>query len=115
MKARNVLNPSAVVKDGKVHLIYRAQDQKMTSRIALATSEDGIHFTKEAAPIFFPDNDAYVGLRSLWRGRRPQGCSGSGMGNTTYLPIPLMTEKQPACVWPALNRFKRMDQTRPCI
>ena len=56
-EARNVLNPSAVVKDGKVHLIYRAQDQKMTSRIALATSEDGIHFTKEKAPIFFPEND----------------------------------------------------------
>lgn len=56
-EARNVLNPSAVVKDGKVHLIYRAQDQKMTSRIALATSEDGVHFTKEKAPIFFPDQD----------------------------------------------------------
>ncbi len=59
-EGRNVLNPSAVVKDGKVHLIYRAQDQKMTSRIALATSEDGIHFIKEAAPIFFPDNDAML-------------------------------------------------------
>lgn len=56
-EARNVLNPSAVVKDGKVHLIYRAQDQKMTSRIALATSEDGIHFTKEKEPIFFPKKD----------------------------------------------------------
>ena len=59
-EGRNVLNPSAVVKDGKVHLIYRAQDQKMTSRIGLATSEDGIHFIKEAAPIFFPENDAML-------------------------------------------------------
>ena len=57
---RNVLNPSAVVKDGKVHLIYRTQDQKMTSRIGLAISEDGIHFIKEAAPIFYPENDAML-------------------------------------------------------
>ncbi|MFT6722120.1 MAG: putative GH43/DUF377 family glycosyl hydrolase [Flavobacteriaceae bacterium] len=56
-EGRNVLNPSAVVKDGKVYLIYRAQDQKMTSRIGLAISEDGVHFTKQNTPIFFPDND----------------------------------------------------------
>lgn len=56
-EGRNVLNPSAVVKDGKVHLIYRAQDENMTSRIGLAISEDGLHFTKEAAPIFYPEND----------------------------------------------------------
>ena len=37
---KNVLNPAAVVKDGKVHLIYRAQDSLMTSRLALAISED---------------------------------------------------------------------------
>ncbi len=54
---RNVLNPSAVVKDGKVYLIYRAQDKEMTSRLGLAISEDGLHFKKQTAPIFFPDND----------------------------------------------------------
>ncbi len=55
---KNVLNPSAVVKDGLVHLIYRAQDSLMTSRLALATSSDGIHFEKAATPILFPDHDA---------------------------------------------------------
>ncbi len=54
---RNVLNPSAVVKDGKVYLIYRAQDKEMTSRLGLAVSEDGLHFEKQAAPIFFPAKD----------------------------------------------------------
>jgi predicted GH43/DUF377 family glycosyl hydrolase len=29
----------------------------MTSRLALAVSEDGIHFEKTGAPIFYPDND----------------------------------------------------------
>ena len=53
---KNVLNPAAVVKDGKVHLIYRAQDSLMTSRLALAVSEDGVHFEKTGQPIFFPEN-----------------------------------------------------------
>ncbi len=54
---RNVLNPSAVVKDGRVYLIYRAQDNNMTSRLGLAISEDGLHFEKLPSPIFFPDKD----------------------------------------------------------
>jgi len=54
---RNVLNPSAVVKDGKVHLFYRAQDLMGTSRIGLAISSDGLHFEKNPEPVFFPDND----------------------------------------------------------
>lgn len=54
---KNVLNPTAVVKDGKVHLLYRAQDSMMTSRIAMAVSTDGIHFEKKEAPVFYPDND----------------------------------------------------------
>jgi predicted GH43/DUF377 family glycosyl hydrolase len=55
---RNVLNPSAIIKDGKVYLIYRAQDKDMTSRLGLAISDDGLHFNKQATPIFYPDNDA---------------------------------------------------------
>ncbi len=54
---KNVLNPTAVVKDGKVYLLYRAQDSMMTSRIALAISTDGVHFEKQAAPVFYPDED----------------------------------------------------------
>jgi beta-1,2-mannosidase len=55
---RNVLNPSAAVRDGKIYLIYRAQDKEMTSRLGLAISEDGLHFTKQPAPVLFPDNDS---------------------------------------------------------
>jgi predicted GH43/DUF377 family glycosyl hydrolase len=56
-EARNVLNPSAVVRDGKVYMIYRSQDNEMTSRLGLAISEDGLHFEKQAAPIFYPAED----------------------------------------------------------
>lgn len=65
-EARNVLNPSAIIKDGKVYLIYRAQDSNMTSRIGLAVSEDGLHFTKQPTPVLFPDNDAYKQYE--WKG-----------------------------------------------
>jgi len=54
---KNVLNPSAVVKDGKVYLIYRAQDSLMTSRLGLAVSDDGLHFTKAPSPVLYPDSD----------------------------------------------------------
>ena len=54
---RNVLNPSALVKDGKVYLIYRAQDMDMTSRLGLAISEDGLRFKKLPDPIFYPVKD----------------------------------------------------------
>lgn len=54
---RNVLNPSAVVKGDTVYLFYRAQDLLGTSRIGLAKSVDGLHFSKTEKPVFFPDND----------------------------------------------------------
>ena len=54
---RNVLNPSAVVKDDTIYLFYRAQDQSGTSRIGIAKSIDGLHFEKNAKPVFYPDND----------------------------------------------------------
>lgn len=60
-EGRNVLNPSAVVREGKVYMIYRAQDQQMTSRLGLAVSEDGLHFTKQAMPVLYPDNDSMKG------------------------------------------------------
>jgi predicted GH43/DUF377 family glycosyl hydrolase len=59
---KDVFNPAAVVKEGMVFLIFRAEDvigrHAGTSRLGLATSIDGLHFTKEPAPIFFPDNDS---------------------------------------------------------
>jgi beta-1,2-mannosidase len=63
---RNVLNPSAIVKDGKVWLIYRAQDGEMTSRLGLAVSDDGLHFKKQPSPVFYPDSD---GMQQYeWKG-----------------------------------------------
>jgi len=58
-------NPGAVVKDGKVYLLYRAEDGTRearigyhTSRIGLAESQDGLRFTRRRAPVLYPDKDA---------------------------------------------------------
>jgi beta-1,2-mannosidase len=59
---KDVFNPAAVVKDGLVHLLFRAEDTigryNGTSRLGLAVSEDGFHFRKEPEPVFFPDQDS---------------------------------------------------------
>jgi predicted GH43/DUF377 family glycosyl hydrolase len=64
-EAYATFNPAAVVKDGKVFLLYRAEDttgtQQIgghTSRLGLAESRDGFHFTRRAAPVLYPDSDA---------------------------------------------------------
>src|SRR5215212_1283944 len=58
-------NPAAVVKDGKVYVLYRAEDATgkaeighHTSRIGLAESTDALRFTRRSAPVLFPDKDA---------------------------------------------------------
>lgn len=67
---KDVFNPAIVVKDNKVFMLYRAQDKTGkpdgTSRIGLAESLDGIHFTRHDAPVLFPDNDAYK--KYEWQG-----------------------------------------------
>ncbi len=63
-EALHTFNPAAIVRDGKIYVLYRAEDDSgdmvighHTSRLGLATSEDGIHFTRRPTPVFFPDND----------------------------------------------------------
>ena len=59
----DVFNPAATVKDGKIYVLYRAEDYtatgigKRTSRIGLAESEDGIHMKRRKTPVMYPDKD----------------------------------------------------------
>jgi beta-1,2-mannosidase len=59
---KDVYNPAAVVRNGQVWLLYRAEDTVRavggTSRLGIATSRDGLHFTRRPNPVFYPDNDA---------------------------------------------------------
>ena len=58
---KDVFNPAAIVRHDSVYLIYRAEDTigkfAGTSRLGLAVSSDGLHFTRRRAPIFFPSED----------------------------------------------------------
>ena len=64
-EALHTFNPAAIVRDDKVYVLYRAEDDtgKMqigehTSRLGLAASTDGIHFTRQPEPVFYPADDA---------------------------------------------------------
>jgi predicted GH43/DUF377 family glycosyl hydrolase len=60
-EAHDVYNPSAIVRNDKIYLVYRAEDTVKavtgTSRLGLAESTDGIHFTRLPQPVFYPDED----------------------------------------------------------
>lgn len=59
---KDVFNPAAVVRNDTVFLLFRAEDSigkfAGTSRIGIAWSTDGLHFTKHPVPVLYPDNDA---------------------------------------------------------
>ncbi|HEX4084781.1 MAG TPA: glycoside hydrolase family 130 protein [Chthoniobacteraceae bacterium] len=63
-EATHTFNPAAIVKDGKVYILYRAEDDSghslggYTSRLGLAVSDDGIHFRQMPHPVLYPDNDS---------------------------------------------------------
>lgn len=57
-------NPAAIVKDNKIHVLYRAEEKLgekeiggHTSRIGLAISNDGTTYSKNGAPLFYPSLD----------------------------------------------------------
>ena len=51
-ESAGTFNPSVVMHDGKFVMLYRAQDTKGRSALGYATSEDGVHFTRRAEPVF---------------------------------------------------------------
>jgi predicted GH43/DUF377 family glycosyl hydrolase len=50
-ESKFVFNPAAIVKDGLVQLLYRAQGPDLRSSIGLATSSDGVHFKRRTEPV----------------------------------------------------------------
>lgn len=64
-EALHTFNPAAVVRNGRVYLLYRAEDDSgamqigmHTSRLGLAVSRDGLHFEREPVPVFYPAKDS---------------------------------------------------------
>jgi predicted GH43/DUF377 family glycosyl hydrolase len=61
----HTFNPAAIVRDGKIFVLYRAEDDTgtmqiglHTSRLGLASSTDGVTFTRRSQPVFYPAPDA---------------------------------------------------------
>jgi len=61
----HTFNPAAIVRDGKVYVLYRAEDDSgameiggHTSRLGLAESADGVSFVRRTDPVFYPAEDA---------------------------------------------------------
>ncbi len=64
-EAQHTFNPAAVVEGDKIAVLYRAEDDSgrkaiggHTSRLGLAESSDGVHFTQLPKPVFYPARDA---------------------------------------------------------
>lgn len=68
----DTFNPAAAVHDGRVVLLYRAEDRsgegigQRTSRLGCAFSDDGVHFRRLSEPVFYPDVDSQTVLE--WPG-----------------------------------------------
>ncbi len=67
---KDVFNPAIVVRGDTVFMLYRAQDTiglpGGTSRIGLAYSTDGFHFTRYSTPVLYPGKDSFQ--KYEWQG-----------------------------------------------
>lgn len=70
-EASDTFNPAATIYDGKVVVLYRAEDNSAvgigsrTSRLGYAYSDDGLHFQRMSIPVFYPSDDNQRNLNGL--------------------------------------------------
>jgi predicted GH43/DUF377 family glycosyl hydrolase len=63
-ESNDTFNPAATVKNGKIVVLYRAEDKsgvaigERTSRIGYAESSDGITMQRRSTPVLYPGNDS---------------------------------------------------------
>ncbi len=63
-ESNDTFNPGAVEKDGKIVLLYRAEDKSgvkigyRTSRLGYAISADGVNFQRNTTPVLYPAEDS---------------------------------------------------------
>ena len=89
----DTFNPAAVVKDGKIYILYRAEDDPKagiggrTSRIGLAESSDGITIDRRSAtPVLYPDQTE-ISKTYEWKGgcEDPRVVAADIDGKTVYV------------------------------
>lgn len=89
-QANDTFNPGAAVRNGKIVVLYRAEDKsgvkigRRTSRLGYAVSNNGLQFKRKAAPVFYPGQDDQQAFE--W----PGGCEDPRIAVTedgTYLML----------------------------
>ena len=89
----DTFNPAAVEKDGKIYILYRAEDDPnagiggRTSRIGLAETADGIHIDFRATkPVMYPDGSD-LSKTYEWKGgcEDPRVVAADINGKTMYV------------------------------
>src|SRR3546814_7651273 len=88
----HTFNPTSVVRDGKMVVLFRAEDQPSeqkigshTSRLGYASSDDGLTFSLRPEPVLFPADDTQKSAE--WPGgcEDPRVCEGpDGTYYVTY-------------------------------
>lgn len=70
-EALHTFNPAAIVRNGKVYVLYRAEDDSgamaiggHVSRLGFAVSDDGIHFQRMPEPVLYPAKDQQLSRES---------------------------------------------------
>lgn len=56
-ESAGTFNPAVILGDGKIVMLYRAQDKQGTSRLGYAESSDGIRFIRRDEPVLSPTTD----------------------------------------------------------
>lgn len=63
-EALHTFNPAAIVRNGRIYVLYRAEDDSgamaiggHVSRLGLASSADGVHFDRLTEPVLYPAKD----------------------------------------------------------
>ncbi|MGH9352586.1 MAG: glycoside hydrolase family 130 protein [Terriglobia bacterium] len=54
-ESAGTFNPAVVKNGSEFVMLYRAQDRRGTSTLGIATSRDGVRFTRRNAPVFGPE------------------------------------------------------------
>ncbi len=118
-ESNDTFNPAATVYDGKVVVLYRAEDKSgegiggRTSRLGYAWSEDGLHFQRKPVPAFYPDNDSQKELE--WSG----GCEDPRVAMTEdglYVMLYTQWNRKQARLAVATTRdFQKWDKHGPAF
>lgn len=120
----DTFNPAAVVKDGKVCILYRAEDNpnvgigKRTSRIGYVESADGITVDyRQKTPVMFPDSSA-MSMQYEWTGgcEDPRVIEAEADGSPLYVMTYTSYDRKTARLSVATSRdLRNWTHHGPCF